>query len=148
MTPPEQPQKEENNAGQITQTSVHCDARETAALLRIQSVEQFSQAVVHVDLRVPFRNSLQVPSGNIAEVPSEPQLIPSPTVERRAVGQIVVISELIARHRPVRRRWIRDPRGEIVLDIVLFWESDLQARTSVISGLLESDKFAMIVLPH
>ena len=109
MAPPEQPQKEENDPRQVAKTSVHCDASKTAPLLRIQSVEQLGQAVVHVYLRVPFRNRLQILFSNLAEVPFESQLIPSPAVERRAVVQIVVISELIARHRPVRWRWIRDP---------------------------------------
>ena len=30
-----------------------------------------------------------------------------------------MIAELIARHRAVRRRWTRDPRDEIVVEVVL-----------------------------
>ena len=59
-----------------------------------------------------------------------------------------MIAEFIARHWPVRRRWTRDPWGKIVVQIVLFWKSDLQARTSVVPVFLESDEFTVVVLPH
>ena len=81
VAPPEQPQKEENNTGQITQTGIRRDPSEAAPFFRIQPVKQLIQAVVHVDLRVPLGNSPQSLSGNPAEVSSEPQLIPSPAVD-------------------------------------------------------------------
>lgn len=59
-----------------------------------------------------------------------------------------MIAELIARHWSIRWGWTRDSWGEIVVEIVLLWKSDLQACASVIPVFFESDKFTVVVLPH
>jgi hypothetical protein len=134
VAPLVQPQKEEDDAGEIAKRDIHDNAKSRAHLFCVETVEQLALAVLFIGLGRAFGDCVQGCATSharacVCEVGGGEPSFPADIGRTNIV--VVVEVELIVRDGAMRRQVFRGARFKVVAQIGIVRESDPQSRTRI-----------------